>query len=89
MRSLATGLRSAAHRQKKNPPRGCGPTSAGGRGLRERGGGGGGSADDVASVPAEPSSGNLTDSSTFDFRRAPAIADAEIDRLRAPEQRGI
>jgi hypothetical protein len=41
--------------------------SAGGRGFRERdGGGGGGSADDVASVPVEPSSGNLTDSSKFD-----------------------
>ena len=64
---LAAGLRSTAHRQKKNPPRGCGPTSAGGRGFRERGGGGGGvSVDDVASVPAEPSSGNLTDSSKFD-----------------------
>ena len=66
---------------------------AGGRGFRERdgggGGGGGGSADDVASVVAEPSSGNLTDSSKFDFMRAPAIADAEIDRLRAPEQRGV
>jgi hypothetical protein len=60
----AAGLRSAVQRQKKNPPRGCGPTSAGGRGLRERGGGGG-SADDVASAPAEPSSGNLTESSKF------------------------
>src|SRR5438034_772184 len=30
------------------------------------GGGGGGSADDVASAPAEPSSGSLTDSSKFD-----------------------
>jgi hypothetical protein len=43
--------------------------SAGGRGFLERdggGGGGGGSADDVASVVAEPSSGNLTDSSKFD-----------------------
>ena len=41
---------------------------AGGRGFRERdgGGGGGGSADDVVSVLADPSSGNLTDSSKFD-----------------------
>ena len=53
------------------------------------GGGGGAAADAVASMAGDPSSGNLTDSSTFDFRRAPAIADAEIDRLRAPEQRGI
>jgi hypothetical protein len=61
------GARPAfAHLQKKIPPRGCGPTSAGGRGFRERGGGGGGSVEEVASVPAEPSSGNLTDSSTFD-----------------------
>jgi hypothetical protein len=57
---------STVQRQKKNPPRGCGPTSAGGRGFRERGGGGGGSVADVASAPAEPSSGSLTDSSKFD-----------------------
>ena len=65
---LAAGLRSTAHRQKKNPPLGCGPTSAGGRGFRTRGGGGGGgvSVADVASELAEPSSGNLTDSSKFD-----------------------
>ena len=61
-------LRSTAHRQKKNPPPCCGPISAGGRNFRGgRGGGrGGDSVDDVASAPTEPSSGNLTDSSTFD-----------------------
>ncbi len=63
---LAARLRSVAHRQKKNPPLGCGPMSAGGRGFRTRGGGGGGSSvDDVASELAGPSSGNLTDSSKF------------------------
>ncbi len=38
---------------------------------------------------AEPSSGSLTDSSRFDSCDAPAIADAEIHRLRPPEQLGI
>ena len=60
------GLSSAAQRQKKNPPRGCGPISAGGRGLRGRGGDGGASVDDVASAAVDPSSGNLTESSKFD-----------------------
>ena len=66
--ALERHWRSAAQRQKRNPPPLCGPISAGGRGFRERdgGGGGGGSVDDVASVLAEPSSGNLTDSSKFD-----------------------
>jgi hypothetical protein len=66
---LAASLRSAAHRQKKKPPLGCGPMSAGGRGFRTRGGGGGGgggSADGVASELTEPSSGNFTESSKFD-----------------------
>jgi hypothetical protein len=63
----------AFYRQKKKPPRGCGqkspggrgPISAGGRGLRGRGGGGGASVDAVASIAGDPSSGNLTESSTF------------------------
>jgi hypothetical protein len=59
-------LSSAAQRQKKNPPCGCGPISAGGRGLRGRGDGGGASVDDVASAAGDPSSGNLTESSKFD-----------------------
>src|SRR5206468_7350129 len=63
----------AVYRQKKKPPAlGCGqksaggrgPISAGGRGLRGRGGGGA-SAEAVASIAGDPSSGNLTESSTF------------------------